>query len=233
MFGVSPDLPPFPWSTPPARRRPRPQLDRASLVAAAMVVLDRDGAGGLTMRRVAAELDVSAAALYGHVANKEELIYLVLDQVFAEVPVPVPSTEPWQEQLKDFARLSLEAFRRHPGSAGFNFGRIPLGPSFVERVEPLLDILNGAGIPEQMVAYAGDLFGLYVGAVAYEEEVSTVGDPSPEMREKLQEWFASLPAEQFPNLMSMAGPLARGSVAERFEWGLDVLIRGLASFSQS
>ena len=42
--------------------------------------------------------------------------------------------------------------------------------------------------------------------------------------------LASLPVDRFPNVISLAGPLTAGSGGdERFEFGLDVLVRGLAA----
>jgi hypothetical protein len=43
-------------------------------------------------------------------------------------------------------------------------------------------------------------------------------------------WIRSLPADRFPNTVALAGNLVAGDADDRFEWGLDVLIRGLASY---
>ncbi len=40
------------------------------------------------MRRVAAEFDTGPASLYAYVANKRDLLRLVLDRIVDEVPVP-------------------------------------------------------------------------------------------------------------------------------------------------
>ena len=72
---------------------PRPQLSREVVVEAALQVLETDGGDALTMRRVADEIGVSASSLYGYVANKEELVQLVLDRIFEEL-VPPPEAAP-------------------------------------------------------------------------------------------------------------------------------------------
>ena len=77
--GVAPEPP---WRSAPRRRSvPRPQLSREVVVEAALRVLESDGGDALTMRRVAEEIGVSASSLYGYVANKEELVQLVLDRI--------------------------------------------------------------------------------------------------------------------------------------------------------
>ena len=40
----------------------------------------------------------------------------------------------------------------------------------------------------------------------------------------------SLPADRFPNTVALAGTLTAGTADERFEWGLDVIVRGLATY---
>jgi TetR/AcrR family tetracycline transcriptional repressor len=47
---------------------------------------------------------------------------------------------------------------------------------------------------------------------------------------QMQEWFLSLPPDQFPNMLALAGAMVEGTIDERFEWGLDLLIRGLATY---
>jgi TetR/AcrR family tetracycline transcriptional repressor len=46
---------------------------------------------------------------------------------------------------------------------------------------------------------------------------------------QLKDYFASLPPDQFPNFVALAGVLVEGDADERFEFGLDVLITGLAA----
>jgi hypothetical protein len=45
----------------------------------------------------------------------------------------------------------------------------------------------------------------------------------------MRNYFASLPTDRFPNIVALAGALTEGSGDERFEFGLEVLVRGLAA----
>src|SRR6516165_9278121 len=108
--GAGQPAPEPPWRTTPRRRNvPRPQLSRDVVVAAALQVLEKDGGETLTMRRVADQIGVSASSLYGYVANKEELVHLVLDRIFEEVEIP--PTGSWQETLREFGRALLAMYR--------------------------------------------------------------------------------------------------------------------------
>ncbi|HET7013651.1 MAG TPA: TetR/AcrR family transcriptional regulator [Streptosporangiaceae bacterium] len=238
----TPEPPPEPpWRTPPRRGRsaPRPQLSRDLIINAALKVIEADGGDALTMRRVADEIGVSASALYGYVANKEELVQLVLEQIIAEVPFPPAATtgadgqdDDWQDLVRNFGREMLGIFKRHPGVAGLTMGRVPFGPSMLQGSEYILGRLRAAGLPDQVVAFVGDLGGLYVGAIAYEREVTPIAEPA-DFAAQAAVWLKSLPKDQFPNTVELADLLVSGSAEDRFEWGLDVIIRGLASYLTS
>ncbi len=46
----------------------------------------------------------------------------------------------------------------------------------------------------------------------------------------IRNYFETLPADVFPNIRATAEALMSGDPEERFELGLDVIIRGLASY---
>jgi TetR/AcrR family transcriptional regulator, tetracycline repressor protein len=218
-----------PWRSVPRRRGvPRPQLSRDAIVAAALEVVETDGGGALTMRRVAGQIGVSASALYGYVASREELVQLVLEQIITEIPVPATAGS-WQDTMRAFARDMLGAFRRHPGVAGLTLARVPFGPGLLPGAEYLLGTLRAAGVPDQVAAFAGDFGSLYVGAFACQQEVSPVAEQE-DMAAQAAGWLRSLPAGQFPNLVAVATQMTAGSADDRFEWGLDVIVRGLGTF---
>ena len=60
-------MPEPPWKPAPRRRPARAPLTIEAIVDAAFRVLDREGANGLSMRRVAEELGTGPASLYWHV----------------------------------------------------------------------------------------------------------------------------------------------------------------------
>jgi len=228
------ETPEPPWRTPPRRGRalPRPQLSRDAIVDAALKVIEAHGGEALTMRRVADEIGVSASALYGYVANKEELVQLVLEQIISEISVPGEFEGDWRDVVRVFAREMLAVFKRHPGVAALTMGRVPFGPSMLAGGEFMLDQLRRAGLPDQVVAFAGDLGSLYVGAIAFEQDVTPIAEPGEFVKQAVA-WLKSLPRDQYPNTVELADKLVAGSSEDRFEWGLDVLVRGLASYLTS
>ena len=201
------------------------------MVTAALKVVETEGGDALTMRRVADEIGVSASSLYGYVANKEELVQLVLEQIMTEIPLPEPGVG-WQDMLRSWARDSLAVFKRHPGVAGLSLGRVPFGPAMLISVERMLGTLRAAGLPDQVAVFVGDLGSLYVAAYAYEQDVTPVAEPG-DFAAQAAAWLKSLPDDQFPNTVAVAELMVAGAGTDRFEWGLDVIIRGLASYLTS
>jgi hypothetical protein len=103
--------------------------------------------------------------------------------------------------------------------------------------EWLHGLLRGAGLPDRVVGLVGDMLGLFVGAFAYEESLglaSPTGEDLPphEILALLGEYWASLPPEQFPHTLALLPVLFEGGPDERFEFMMDVIIRGLASVAE-
>src|SRR5687768_1469122 len=94
------------------RRGPRPRLQVADIVRAAITIADGEGLGALSMRRVADVLGVATMSLYSYVPGKAELLDLMLDTVFGETPRP-PIAD-WRGGLAAIARSNWDLYHRHP-----------------------------------------------------------------------------------------------------------------------
>jgi AcrR family transcriptional regulator len=223
---------PAPRAARSRRERPaKPALSREAIVAAGLDLLRREGIGGLTMRRLAEALDTGPASLYVYVANRQQLIELLFDAAVADVEIPPLDPSRWREQLKAVGRRMVDVMVvDYPGLAELSMAQIPTGENAVRLMEAMLGLLRAGGMEDQAAAYAGDLLGMYVTAIAYELTVQSRIGQSAEDEEYLAaigRRFASLPAQKFPNFAALGPLMMRGSPDERFELGMDVLINGL------
>jgi AcrR family transcriptional regulator len=209
-------------------RAERKPLTRDAIVDAALVLLERDGLQGVSMRKLAQELDAGAASLYWHVGDKEELLSLMLDRIVGESEVIEPDPENWQEQVKEMLRGMRRLMLKRRDAAQLSLGRIPAGPNSLPVMERTLAVLHAAGLPPRVISYAADMFALFVGGFAFEESMPSQGDP-----QALGEYFASLPPEQFPTLTALAGDLTEGGADERFEFAIELLVKGLEAMASS
>ena len=203
-------------------------MTRQAIVTAALHVLDEAGLDGLSMRRVADELGTGAASLYWHVADKERLIHLMLDRVMGEIELPEPDPTRWEEQVREFAHVGREMFSRHRDIGLASLGRVPMGPNLIRIMEWLLAVLRGAGIPDRPATWFADLLALIAAAQSIEDDLATTGDD--EAIAHMGEYLAALPADRFPNLAAVTFEMVAGGADDRFEFGLELLLRGLASF---
>ncbi|MCY1142002.1 TetR/AcrR family transcriptional regulator [Actinoplanes sp. Pm04-4] len=85
---------------------------RDDLAATAVALADRDGLDVVSMRRVAAELGITAMSLYWYVDTKEQLVELMVDRIFAEQRAPVG--DDWRSRLRSIGQDTLAMYRAHP-----------------------------------------------------------------------------------------------------------------------
>jgi AcrR family transcriptional regulator len=218
------------------RRRPR-ALSLEAIIDTALHIVDREGVSEVSMRRVAAEFDTGPASLYAYVANKDELLRHVHDRVVDEVEVP--STGDWQSVVKGWAFNTRDVYARHNDVALLSFAHIPSGEHMVEITERLLKVMLDAGLPPKVATWALDVVSQYVTADAYEGflmsrrfDDGSGRDPEEVGMEYFQgvaDYFASLPPERYPYLTGNVETMMTGGSDERFEFGVDMLIAGLAA----
>jgi hypothetical protein len=102
----------------------------------------------------------------------------------------------------------------------------------------MLSILKAGKVPDQAAAWAVDLIPLFVTATAFEESVQSASAWTTEDLDRylaeMRGFFAGLPAEKFPIVVALAGALTSGAQGdERFEFGVQVIVAGLASLAES
>ncbi|MEU5158601.1 TetR/AcrR family transcriptional regulator [Streptomyces sp. NPDC020875] len=131
------------------RRSAQPAaLDRARIVAAAVRLLDAEGAAKFSMRRLAAELDVTAMSVYWYVDNKEDLLEYALDAVYGELPLPdVSDPARWREQLRALAAAYRTLLVRHPWTSALVGQFLNIGPNSVSFVLAAQQAVRNAGLP--------------------------------------------------------------------------------------
>jgi len=238
-----PEVPPPPWQQRPDRpaRRRREPISRDAIVDAALALLDGEGYEALSMRALAEELGTGAASLYWHVGSKDGLLDLVFERVIGEVRVPDADPEQWTEQVREFGRAQRAATLRHPFIVPLSLGRIPMGPNAVRLSERVMAIMTAGGLPPRLAVQGYLLLISAINGFTSDETDGGEGaspDARPaappdgpsqqEMADMIAGYFASLPAEHFPNLTKLAGEFSLTDDDERFELLLDIFVDGLA-----
>lgn len=212
-------------ASPPARKRAT-FLTQDEIVAAAALVLERDGYDALNMRAVAAELRVQAAALYRHVESRAELDDLLFDYLMADC-VPKIRGKDWRDDLA----LVADAWRRRLVSrrdaTRIALGQVSIGPNIAPLMETTFDALRRSGLSDDEVieAYQACLIFVhgFASAEANHRDRMSKLDGGIRIAPLRPEW-----AEAYPNLSRFADALSAPlDVDAHFTFGLDVLIGGI------
>lgn len=111
----------------PASTKRGTPLSREDVVDAAILLMREHGLDGLTMRAVAAELDVTPMATYHHVRNKDELVGLVAQQVMSQTTPLVLGSDGWEAALRDHLLSLWTTLAQYPGLASYMINLPTLG----------------------------------------------------------------------------------------------------------
>ncbi|MGQ4379251.1 TetR/AcrR family transcriptional regulator [Streptomyces sp. SAS_267] len=123
-------------------------LDRERITAATVRLLDAEGLARFSMRRLAAELNVTAMSVYWYVDTKDDLLELALDAVFGELELPdAESDEGWRDQLRSLAVGYRELLVRHPWVSTLIGNFLNIGPSSMAFSARVQQVIRNTGMP--------------------------------------------------------------------------------------
>jgi AcrR family transcriptional regulator len=209
------------------------KITRDLVLATALELIDRDGADGLTMRRLARALGRDPMTLYRHAPNKAALLDGVAETVLAQLDVDT-SDRDWAAQLRTVARSYRALALAHPHVVPLLVTRplaTPLGLRPQGTLRPLEDVLTlltraGFSGPDALHIYRA-LFGFLHGHVL--NELQELVEKPDETDDLLRLGLHRLPVGDFPLLRSLAPALASYDGAAELERGLDILLTGLTA----
>jgi AcrR family transcriptional regulator len=132
--------------SPRAKAARRPPLTREQVVAAALVLVDRDGLDGLSMRRLAGEVGVEAMSLYHHVRDKADVLDAVVGAVLDEIELP--DAGGGRERALQICRELRRVVRAHPHVHTLVVERAFRSPSVLAPAVCLLEALADCGLAD-------------------------------------------------------------------------------------
>ena len=208
------------------------KITRELVLAAALDIIDRDGADALSMRHLGAALGRDPMILYRHAPGKAALLDGVVETVLAQLRVD--SADPdWAAQLRAVARDYRALALAHPNAVPLLVTR-PLATPLALRprgtlrpLEDILTLLTRAGFsgPDALHVYRA-FFGFLNGHVL--NELQELVENPDETDDLLRLGLHRLPIGEFPLLRGLAHALACYDGAAELERGLDILLTGLA-----
>jgi AcrR family transcriptional regulator len=223
------------------RGRGRQGLSREEIVDVAIAIADSEGAEAVSMRKIAQVLRAGAMSLYWHLAGKEHLLELMLDALIADVDVPEPSGD-WQQDLRVQARSQRKVLLRHRWVIDFIAARPPLGPNTLRNLDRSLAALDCLDIDTETAINILQTVNTYVlgavlrelGELRVQREQEQWVTADTDFAAKLEQWRARLAATgMFDHFLRIlrddVDPDAEETRDERFEFGLDCVLEGVAA----
>src|SRR3954468_10114498 len=128
----------------------QPGLDRTRITEVTVRLLDAEGLAKFSMRRLAAELNVTAMSVYWYVDSKDDLLELALDAVFGELRLPEPEAEDedWREQLRMLATEYRALLVRHAWLSPLAGTFLNIGPNSLSVSREVQRVVRRTGLPD-------------------------------------------------------------------------------------
>jgi AcrR family transcriptional regulator len=209
------------WDPPAPAGNRGSGLSREAIVTAAIAVADTEGLDAVSIRRVAGDLGVRPMSLYTHIASKEDLLDLMVNEVVAEALVPEPLPEDWRAAVREIAVRSHDAFVAHPWTLQAFSQRPRVGPNTLRHAEQSSAAVAGLGLDPETAATLLAVVDDY----ALGHAMRAIFTPHErKLRELLDETLRRVDPSDFPHLT--AGPVAVPR-PDSFELGLEALLDGL------
>lgn len=197
-------------------------MPREQIVAAALAILDEEGADALSLRAVAQRLESSTATLYRHFDSRADLLAQVVDRIFGEIEVDPGQAANWQDACGTLATAMFEVLRRHRNAAPLIGEHVPVGPNALVHRERALALLLTAGFSPVWAARAYSTLARHVLGFALQLNQAAAQREDADVSAHLHR----LDPDRFPATVAVADALPV-ALEDEFEFGLRLIITGL------
>jgi AcrR family transcriptional regulator len=227
----------------PVMTTPRVRLNRDRVLQAAVGLADEVGIEALSMRRLAEELGVVPMALYKHVANKEQLLDGMVEEIVAEIDPPRADVE-WKSAVRLRILSARQALLRHPWARQVLETRTDHTPIVLDYLESTIGMFLAGGFSVDLTHHVMHALGSRMWGFT-QELFDQPADPSNAAPVEVPpEAIAAQGremAERYPNIAQISGAAAHDdSVVARgcddrfeFEFALNLLLDGFERLHSS
>ncbi|MBI5231008.1 MAG: TetR/AcrR family transcriptional regulator [Coriobacteriales bacterium] len=200
------------------------------MVEAGIVLADRDGLDGLSMRRLAQELGVNPMSIYHHLRDKDALLDAMLNAVVARIEPPRDSGGGWAVELHSLLMAARGAMLAHPWAVRVLQQRDVPTPAALQHVDRVLGILRGGGCSLALSHHALHLLGSRILGFSqdlFDDAPDTRADPAT-VAAQLEAMAGPLPhVAELAGAVSHQGGLGGCDDDAEFAFALDLLLEGL------
>lgn len=203
-------------------------LTRHEVAAAAFAVAETENLQAVSIKRVAGRLGIPAVRLQNYLADRSELLDLMVDEALGEIDIDsVLDSASWQVQLWQIAHAVRAGVQRRPWLSGLLGLRAPSGPNGLRFTERMLAATSGLGVDIASAAHCVQAVLSYVcGSVRPDAVSAPTGQASPAA---LAAYLATqVTPDRFPMISKLFDNAAAITGDEAFDTGLTYLLAGMA-----
>jgi len=203
-------------------------MNRQTVAAAALELLGDTGLEGLTLRRLAAKLDVKAPAIYWHFHDKQELLDEMASTVLRDLAgeIHTPRRMRWDRWATEYGRTLRRVLLSYRDGARMVSGTRATDPAIYAAMETAIRRLTDEGFsPYRAVMGLSTIYCYVVGFVIEEQAVFTPGGEMDEVY-KPEVRALRVDANKMP-LAAKSGEYLFTKFDRRFNDGLKLIIGGL------
>lgn len=232
-----------PGDTPAHTRNPRTTtaIQASTVGRTAIAIADSDGLAAVSMRSVAAVLNVSVMSLYRHVSDRRDLNDLMVDLVYGDQPIAEPGGTDWTSDLELSARVEWAIYRAHPWVAHLvgSTTRPPNAPRLMAFTDWRMRALSDVGLEYTELVQVAIMLGTYLTSagipLAIEaEELRNSGLSRTEWLADRRKWFEQRTVSDrvpLPMVERFGDEAMSASDPDNiFEFGLQRILDGIAVF---
>lgn len=182
-------------------------LTTEGVVDAALQLADEGGIQAVSIRRIAAALEVTPMAIYRHVRDKAHLLDLLAERLLGQLALKPADASTWQEALRGVAESLLAVVQAHP-AAPFLLTRPFESAAALAISETMLATLDRAGFGRvESVRLMQVLTGMILGPAIHRATYALAWRDLPPVTVHEQAASPALPAAEFPYLSRVADQL--------------------------
>jgi len=214
----------------PTRKRPskktRKKLTREQIVQAAIAFADKKGIEELSMRRLAVELNCGAMSLYHHVADKDELIGLMIDAIAEEIELPSPAQD-WAADMRAYIISAYKMMLNHRWAP--KHWSQGIGPAKHDYHENILRMLRQSGFSEELACRGYHALTMHVVGFSMQVlELQPIIGSKQKMHTMGKQLLGEMSSERYPYMVEhIEFHLSGKDQRNDFKYLLDLILDGL------
>lgn len=218
------------------RRGPQARYSAGDIVSKAIDIADAGGLDAVTVRRLGQALDMTAMSVYTHVNSRDDLLVLMADHTYAEMPMTSFGCSAWHTRARRVAEDNLALLSAHAWLLDIDDPRTVLGPGTIAKYDHELRIFDGTTFSDLhrdaaltfLLDFVRASAGRIVRTTPMIQDFGAIWEQSAHR-------LANYLGDNFPLAQRVGGVAGEAmnapyDAAQAWEFGLDRVIAGLAGF---